>query len=177
MQFQAISEVPFSPGKRTLNEAKLYLFWFSFTLGNLLLPMIVHAIPNGGMIFLPLFFFTLVAAYSEGLLVGTLVAISSPLINYFLTGMPMLTILPIVLFKSLLIAISASIVANTLKKINLVAITLIVVAMQVMGSLFEYVISGNIERALYSFKLGIPGMIIVAFAGYALLRIIAKVRD
>ena len=177
MQIQAILEAPFIPVKRTLNEANLYFFWFAFTIGNLLLPMVVHSIPNGGMIFLPLFFFTLVAAYSEGLLVGTLVAISSPLINYFLTGMPMLTMLPIVLFKSVFIAVAASMVSIHFKKINLIAIISLVVTMQVMGSALEYIISGNIERAISSLQLGIPGMIIMAFAGYALLRIIAKIRE
>ena len=176
MQFNAIWEVPFVQVRRTLRNVELYLFWFTFTLGNLLLPMLLHAVPNGGMIFLPLFFFTLVATYSEGFLVGILVAISSPLINYVLTGMPMLAMLPVVLFKSFFIVVAASLASHYLKKISLPAITIIIVAMQVLGSVFDYIISGNIERAVTAVKLGIPGMILMAVAGYALLLLIAKMR-
>ncbi len=177
MSLQAILDVPFIPAKRLLSDIKLYLFWVVFTLGNLIFPMVVHTIPQGGMIFLPLFFFTLVAAYSEGLLLGVLVAIASPLINHALTGMPMLVMLPSVLFKSIFIAVVASSVAHYLKKISLPAIIFMVVAMQVLGGLFDYVMTGNLERAIGSLKMGVPGMIIMAVGGYVLLRIIAKIRE
>ena len=177
MQFQAIWEVPFVPVQRSLRQVKLYLFWLAFTLGNVLFPMIVHAVPNGGMIFLPLFFFTLVAAYSEGLLVGMLVAIASPLINHALTGMPMLSMLPVVLFKSLFIALAASMVSQLMKKISMPLIVLMVVAMQGFGGLLDFFISGNVERVLSSLRMGLLGMIIMAFGGFAMLRIIARIRE
>ena len=72
---QAILKTSFVSTERSWRDIKFYLFGIAFALGNLFLPLAVHAIPNGGVIFLPLFFFTLVAAYSEGLLSGILVAI------------------------------------------------------------------------------------------------------
>jgi len=177
MQFQSILEVSFVPAQRTLSDIKLYLFAFAFALGNLLLPMAVHTIPSGGMIFLPLFFFTLIAAYSDGLLAGILVALLSPLLNHAVTGMPALIMLPTVLFKSLLVAGLAALVSERLRKISFLAIAGIVIAMQVFGGLFDYFISGNAARAIASVTLGFPGMVIMTILGYALLRVIANMRE
>lgn len=176
MQLHIISKISFVPVEHTWKNLKLYLFVLVFSIGNLVLPMSVHAIPNGGIIFQPLFFFTLVAAYSEGFLAGILVAIASPLINYLVTGMPPLLMLPSVLFKSLLVAGLASIVANRLKKISFIAITVIILAMQLFGGFFDYLISGNAAKTLDNMILGIPGMIIMIVGGYAVLRLIAKIR-
>jgi hypothetical protein len=174
MQLQVISEVPFIPVQHALRDVKLYLFGFAFSLGNLLLPMTVHTIPDGGAIFLPLFFFTLVAAYSEGFLAGILVAIASPLINYAVTGMPTLEMLPTVLFKSLLVAVLAASISKHQKKLSFVTIAMIILAMQAFGGIFEYFFSGNALRVMISLKLGIPGMFIMAIGGYAVLRLMAK---
>lgn len=177
MQSQIIMNVPFVPVQRTFKDAELYGFGLAFVIGNLLLPMAVHAIPDGGMIFLPLFFFTLVAAYSEGLLAGVLVAIASPLINYAATGMPSMEMLPTILFKSLLVAVAAAVISNRLRKINFAAIVAVIVAMQVFGGLFDYSVTGDAARAIHAVRLGIPGMIIMAVGGYAMLRMIARMRE
>jgi hypothetical protein len=177
MQLQSILEVPFVPVQRTWRDVKLYLFGCAFVLGNLLLPMLVHRVPNGGLIFLPLFFFTLVAAYSEGLLAGILVALASPLINHTLTGMPALAMLPVILFKSLFVAAAAALVSNQLRKISFTAIAIIIVAMQGLGGLFDYFVLGNAARAFQTVILGWPGMLIMAVGGYALLWIIARLRE
>jgi hypothetical protein len=108
MQTSSILSVPFVPVRRGFRDAGLYLFSAAFVAGNLALPMAVHTVPQGGLIFLPLFFFTLVAAYSEGLLAGVLVALASPIINHAVTGMPAASMLPIVLFKSLFLAVTAA---------------------------------------------------------------------
>ena len=74
----------------SLNPAntKTYLFAAMFVLGNLLLPQLAHLVPQGGFIFLPIYFFTLIAAYKYGIHVGLLTAILSPLANYLIFGMP-----------------------------------------------------------------------------------------
>jgi len=176
MQTQTIQGVSFVPAQRTLTDIKLYLFTCAFVLGNLIFPMIVHTIPNGGLIFLPLFFFTLVAAYSEGFLAGILVAVASPLINYAVTKMPPMVMLPTILFQSLLIAVSAAFISSWLKKIDFSAIAIIVVATQILAGFFDYFISGSVASAIHTVELGIPGMIIMAVGGYVLLKIIAKMR-
>ena len=48
-------------------NVKTYLFAAIFIVGNLLLPQLVHQIPQGGLIYLPIYFFTLIAAYKYGI--------------------------------------------------------------------------------------------------------------
>ena len=48
------------------SELKTYLLVGIFTLGNLLLPQLIHQIPQGGFRFLPILFFTLIASYKYG---------------------------------------------------------------------------------------------------------------
>ncbi|MEG1999322.1 MAG: ECF transporter S component, partial [Bacteroidales bacterium] len=55
-------------------EYKTYLFSVFFIGGNIILPQLCHLIPNGGLIFLPIYFFTLIAAYKYGITVGVLTA-------------------------------------------------------------------------------------------------------
>ena len=71
-----------------LNNVKTYLFAVIFAAGNLILPQLIHTIPQGGLIFLPIYFFTLIAAYKYGIHVGILTAMLSPLLNNVLFGMP-----------------------------------------------------------------------------------------
>ena len=63
------------------NELKTYLFVTLFVAGNIILPQICHLFPDGGKIFLPIYFFTLLASYKYGFKVGLMTAIFSPLIN------------------------------------------------------------------------------------------------
>ena len=62
-------------------EAKTYLIAALFVLGNIAMPQLFHLIPKGGMIWLPIYFFTLVGAYKYGWRVGLLNAIASTIIN------------------------------------------------------------------------------------------------
>ena len=176
MRSTLFSDIPFEPVQHTFRDARLYMLALAFAAGNLLLSMALHTIPNGGLIFLPLFFFTLVAAYAEGLSVGLLVAVLSPLVNHALTGMPTATMLPVVLLKSLFIAVAASVLARRLGRVHLVAIALLVLSMQVLGALAQWLLSGNMTQAIQSARLGIPGMILMTLGGYALLRWIATLR-
>ena len=58
-----ISAIQFSQKKQGLANVNTYLLGFAFVAGNLILPQICHLFPNGGLILLPIFFFTLIAAY------------------------------------------------------------------------------------------------------------------
>ena len=69
-------------------EMKTYLFAVVFVLGNILLPQLCHLVPNGGLVWLPIYFFTLIGAYKYGWQVGLLTAVASPLLNSWLFGMP-----------------------------------------------------------------------------------------
>ena len=69
-------------------NVRTYLFAVLFVGGNMLLPQLCHLMPDGGKIFLPIYFFTLIASYKLGLKVGILTAVLSPLCNHLLFGMP-----------------------------------------------------------------------------------------
>jgi hypothetical protein len=144
-------------------------------IGNIVLPQLCHFIPNGGVTLLPIYFFTLIAAYKYGLRVGLLTAILSPVINYFLFAMPSAGMLPLILVKSSLLALSASAAAHYCKKISLPAIIIAVLVYQFLAIIAELIFTGSIQIALNSFRTAIPGILIQMFGGYALLKSIAKI--
>ena len=69
------------------SELRTYVFAMLFVVGNIVLPQLCHLIPQGGLTWLPIYFFTLVAAYKYGWKVGLLTAIASPIINNLLFAM------------------------------------------------------------------------------------------
>ena len=97
----------FYPVRSQWSDVRTYFFVWLFATGNLILPQLCHLIPSGGQMFLPIYFFTLVASYKFGLRVRFAKAILSPVLNAFLFGMPPVAVLPIILIKSVLLALIA----------------------------------------------------------------------
>lgn len=151
-------------------DAKAYLFASLFVAGNIVLPQLAHLVPNGGITLLPIYFFTLIAGYKYGLRVGLLTAVLSPVINHLLFGMPVVSLLPVILIKSGLLAIAASLTAHYSKSVSLGAILIAILTYQVIGTALEWIIAGNLRLALQDFRIGVPGMVIQLFGGYALLK-------
>ena len=158
-----------------LTNTKTYLFAAIFIVGNLLLPQLAHLVPQGGFIFLPIYFFTLIAAYKYGIHVGLLTAILSPLANSLLFGMPPVAVLPAIIIKSVILAIAATIVAKRFGKVSLVGILLAILAYQVIGTGIEWAMTQNFAAAVQDFKIGLPGMLIQLVGGYFVLKTLAKV--
>ena len=79
------------------NNVNTYLATSLFVIGNMLFPQLFHLIPQGGITWLPIYFFTLIGAYKYGWKVGLLTAILSPVINCVLFGMPIPSALPAIL--------------------------------------------------------------------------------
>lgn len=156
------------------DDSKTYLFAALFVIGNIALPQVCHLMPQGGWIFLPIYFFTLIGAYKYGMTVGLLTAIASPLINSALFGMPSAAVLPAILIKSTLLAVSAAYLASRYKKVSLLTLTAVVLAYQVAGSAIEMLIDGNMYMALQDFRLGVPGMLLQIFGGFAFIKYIIK---
>ncbi len=156
------------------NELKTYLMAALFVVGNIILPQVCHLVPNGGLTLLPIYFFTLIAAYKYGITVGLLTALCSPLVNNLLFGMPPAPMLPVLLVKSVLLALAASGMAKYSGKISLPALLGVVLVYQVTGTLFEWFWMGDFRIAIQDFRVGIPGLLIQIFGGYAVLRGLAK---
>lgn len=150
-------------------EMRTYLFAALFIVGNIVLPQLCHLMPQGGLIFLPIYFFTLIAAYKYGLRVGLLTAILSPLVNSALFGMPPAAALPIIIIKGVLLALAAAWMARRSKGASLLAIIAVVLAYQLVGGVIEWAMTGSIASALQDWKLGYPGMLLQAIGGYLML--------
>jgi hypothetical protein len=156
-------------------EAKMYLFASLFVAGNIILPQLCHLAPGGGLTWLPIYFFTLIAAYKYGLGAGMLTAVFSPVLNSLLFGMPMIASLPVILIKSGLLAVAASLAARYFGKISLWAVLLAVLAYQVAGTAIEWAIVSDFFMAVKDFRIGLPGILLQIFGGYLVLKAIAKV--
>ena len=156
------------------SELKTYLLAAAFVVGNIALPQLCHLIPQGGLIFLPIYFFTLVAAYKYGLGVGLLTAVLSPLVNHLLFGMPPSAALPIILIKSTLLAIAAAYIAKKTQTVSLLTVTLAVVAYQAVGMLIEWGMTGSLQAALQDVWLGYPGIFLQIVGGWLVLRYVLK---
>lgn len=157
-----------------LTEVKSYLFAALFIAGNVALPQLCHLYPQGGLIMLPIYFFTLIAAYKYGIKVGLITAIMSPVINHLFFGMPSAAVLPILLIKSSLLAVAASLIASRVGKVTLLGVTLAVVAYQLLGGIFEWGMTGSLNVAMQDIWLGYPGIVLQILGGYAVLKYLLK---
>ena len=133
-------------------NVKTYLFALLFVAGNIILPQLCHLIPLGGPTLLPIYFFTLIAAYQFGIRVGLLTAI---------------------LIKSVLLALAASAVARHAKdKIMFGGLLAVILAYQIIGTGFEWLLCGDFHLAAQDFRIGVPGMLLQWLGGYWVLRTI-----
>lgn len=155
----------------SFTSIKTYLFAGLFVAGNIILPQLAHTLPNGGPMFLPIYFFTLIAAYKYGMKTGLLTAILSPVINSLLFGMPVLAMLPIILIKSSLLATAAAFAAKHFQKISIVILLMVVLSYQIIGTLVEWAMVQNFWLAVQDFRIGLPGMAIQVLGAYAILKL------
>lgn len=156
----------------SFREIKTYWTALLFISGNILLPQLCHLIPQGGIIWLPIYFFTLIGAYKYGWKVGLLTALASPLINSLLFGMPATAMLPIILTKSTLLALAAGFMAQRSHKVTLLNLLGVILTYQLFGTLGEWALTGNLYTALQDLRIGLPGIALQLFGGYLSLRII-----
>ena len=155
-------------------EMRTYMFALLFVAGNIVLPQLCHLIPQGGLMFLPIYFFTLIAAYKYGLRVGLVTAVLSPLVNSVLFGMPPAAALPIIMIKGVLLAIAAAWMANRSKGASLLALVGVVLGYQLVGGLIEWAMTSEMAKALQDWKLGWPGMLLQAVGGWLTLNYLLR---
>lgn len=156
------------------DNLRTYLAAAAFALGNVVLPQLFHLVPQGGMMWLPIYFFTLVAAYKYGWLVGLLTAVASPLLNNALFGMPAAQVLPAILTKSVLLATIAGLTAARCKKASILALTGVVLGYQSVGTLAEWAMSGSLAAATQDFRIGVPGMLLQIVGGWIVINHVIK---
>ena len=156
------------------NESKTYIAAALFILGNIALPQLCHMVPQGGMILLPIYFFTLIGAYKYGWKVGLMTAILSPVINHLAFGMPAAAVLIPILAKSTILALTAGYVASHTKKVTIALLAGVVLAYQIAGGAFEWAFTGSFAAAVQDFRLGVPGMLLQIVGGYLFIKYLLK---
>ena len=148
------------------NRVKTYWIAALFVAGNILLPQLCHLVPQGGIRWLPIYFFTLIGAYKYGWRVGLLTAIASPLVNSALFGMPPVAGLPAILLKSILLAVAAGYAASHFKKASFGLLIGVVLSYQIVGTLGEWAMKGDFWLAAQDFRIGLPGMLLQIIGGW-----------
>lgn len=155
-------------------DAKSYAFATFFVTGNIILPQLCHLIPFGGQILLPIYFFTLIAAYKYGFFTGLLTAVASPLINHVLFGMPAAEMLPVILIKSALLATAAAYMAHRTNQLKLQSVLLVILFYQGLGMIAEFALTGSFMAAMQDVRLGFPGMLLQLVGGFFCLKALSK---
>lgn len=155
-------------------EAKTYWTAALFLLGNIALPQLCHTVQLGGPTWLPIYFFTLVGAYKYGWRVGLLTAVASPLVNSALFGMPLAAALPAILLKSALLALAAGYAAARFRKASLWLLAAVVLAYQIVGTLGEWALVGDLFAAVQDFRIGLPGMLFQVAGGWVVVNFLIR---
>lgn len=158
----------------TYRQAATYGTALLFAAGNIVLPQLCHLIPQGGLILLPIYFFTLVGAYKYGWRVGLLTAVLSPLANHLLFGMPPAPMIAPILVKSVVLALAAGYAAARFRRVSVSLVAGVVLFYQAVGSVAEWGMTGSIMAALQDFRLGIPGMALQIAGGYLFIKYLLR---
>ncbi|MCM1077193.1 MAG: ECF transporter S component [Bacteroides sp.] len=156
------------------DDRRTYLTAALFVVGNIVLPQIFHLVPQGGVTWLPIYFFTLIGAYMYGWRVGLLTALASPLVNSALFGMPPVAALPAIIVKSVLLAIFSGFAATRFKKAGLLLLVAVVLSYQTVGTLTEWIMKSDFIAACQDFRVGIPGMLLQIFGGWIVINYFVK---
>lgn len=159
-----------------LNYKELRTYWVAllFVAGNIILPQLFHLVPQGGITWLPIYFFTLIGAYKYGWKAGLLTAVLSPLANSLLFGMPAMIILPVIIIKSVLLAFAAGMAAQYFGRVTLSILVGVVLSYQITGTLMEWAINGSFITAVQDFRIGIPGMLLQIGGGYLFIKYLIR---
>lgn len=156
------------------SDLRTYVAAAAFIAGNIVFPQLLHMVPDGGVIWLPIYFFTLVGAYKYGWRVGVLTAILSPLANSLFFGMPAAEALPAIMVKSLLLAVAAGIAAQKFRKASLLLLAAVILFYQCLGTLAEWIMEGSLYDALQDFRMGVPGMLLQLAGGYVFINLVVR---
>lgn len=156
------------------SNTKTYLAATLFIMCNILMPQFFHLVPQGGVTWLPIYFFTLTGSYLYGWRVGLLTAFASPVINCLLFGMPAVSVLPAIIVKSVLLAVIAGYAAWHFNKVTMGLLMLVVLGYQSLGTIGEWLLTGDFRLACQDFRIGIPGMLLQMIGGYWVIKFLMK---
>lgn len=150
----------------TTRKAKYVIGTFFLSGIGIVLPRIFHVLAGttAGATFLPMHLAVLIAALTFGSLSSSIVAGSSIIVSYLLTGMPTLARLPYMLIELLLYAILLSVFHKKFNSYVSLIATIILGRILYAGILFVAIYSFGLQTygisVIESIKVGMPGIII-----------------
>lgn len=88
--------------------------------------------------------------------------------------MPLPAMLPAIVLKSLLLAGAAGFAAARFRRASLPLLAAVVLAYQLVGSLGEWALTGSLLAAAQDFRIGLPGMLLQIFGGWAVIHLVIR---
>lgn len=153
-----------------LTQTDAYLKSALFVAANLLLPYLFHLIPGGGIMFLPIYFFTLVAAQRYGYQVALLTAVMTPILGNLIGGAPAAAMIPDMLFKGGSLAMFGYFMAQKVENKFLASLTAVLASWAFVG-LVELPFTGA-AYAFQDFVTGLPGMAMMVLGSWGINKLI-----
>lgn len=148
----------------TLSQSKTYTWSAAFIAANIALPHLFHLIPGGGVMFLPIYFFTLIGAMRYGMQLGLLTAVMTPIVGNLIFGAPAAAMLPDMLFKGAMLAIVGAAVAQKWGVKFITCLGAVLAAFTLVG-LAEWPFTGA-AYAFQDFVTGLPGMAMMTLGAF-----------
>jgi hypothetical protein len=143
----------------SFRHLRLYSYSSIFVLANVSIPLLFHQEPGIARMLLPIYFFSLVGALRYGWKCGVLTALLSPLVSFGISGMPLMAILPFVMFKSVILAGVAGMLSGRYggRFIYMASLAAVFIT-QTTGSLLIFGITGNPVMAMADMQVGWVGL-------------------
>lgn len=153
-----------------LTNVETYLKSLLFIAANVALPHLFHLVQGGGIMFLPIYFFTMCGTLYYGWRVGLLTALFSPLIGNLLFGAPATAMLPDMVLKGVTLVLVASLMMAKNRRFAILNPIIAVVASWVVVGIVEAPFMGA-SYAFQDFVTGLPGMALMTVGGMVTLRL------
>lgn len=149
-----------------------------FIAANIGLPHLFHLIPGGGVMFLPIYFFTAFAAVSYGKWTGIVTGIMSPLTGYLIFGAPKAYMIPDMMLKAVMLSAAIAYFMTKARRTAelIAAIPVAVIVAWGLTGVMELTFT-SYEMAFQDFHTGIPGMVLMTIAGWIALIFKLKVEN
>lgn len=147
-------------------KAKYIIGTFLLSCIGIVLPRIFHILAgeSAGATFLPMHIAVLIAALTFGTISSTIVAGSSVIFSYLLTGMPSIARLPYMLIELVIYAVLLSLFNKKFNSYVSLILTIVLGRVLYAGILFASVnilgLSSYGISVIESVKMGIPGIIV-----------------
>lgn len=148
----------------TLAQPKTYSWSAVFIAANIALPHLFHLIPGGGVMFLPIYFFTIIGAMRYGVQLGLLTAIMTPIVGNLIFGAPASAMIPDMLFKGAVLAVVGAAVSRRFGT-SLTCCAAVVIAAFALVGLIEWPVMGA-AYAFQDFVTGLPGMAMMILGAF-----------